>query len=337
MTQLALRFGLSSAAVARITWDRLRQAANQEVRPDVGASALLLPLVFVLCWQWGVSPNYNLANYLGITILLMLFAAAIASAALIVSFWLPSQRRNRLVTNAPLAWTARQTLLFSVMTWIYSHLKAGALVGGTYDEWLASIGRTISFGTPWWKLCQRLVPDCFADLLAVVYIAFLPVLVSCTIWLALTNRRRRADEMTCAIVLCYYLGALGYLLLPAYGPAFVDPNASPEHLSDEMYGLQRTLLEHVRAVQTDPATVVIQPWRYIAAFPSLHAAGVLVALWYLRRERTARKLMTWFAVLTAISTLYFAWHHLIDWLGGAAVAVLAVRLTGTYFRDERLT
>jgi membrane-associated phospholipid phosphatase len=297
------------------------------MRPDLTATVALVPTAIALCWCWGIRPNADVLKYLLMAIITLLGGAI---PAVLLYFAIQRFCRNPGKPGALprlIAAFAQNAALLAAVCWVYSHLKAGVLLGNNVDGWLYEVDVWLCGGSEPWTLLRDWIPAFFAGPLYVVYMAFLPVLLAAVFLLAMFGRTRTAGELMCALVLGYYLGALGYHVLPSYGPAFVVLSASPDELSPGVASIQDLILGCVQMVQVDPKGAEIQPWAYVAAFPSLHFSHVLIATWYLRRNRWACAAMVIFAALTAISTVYFGWHYLMDWLGGLFVAVAAVSLT----------
>ena len=297
------------------------------MRPDLTATVALVPTAIALCWCWGIRPNADVLQYLLMAIINLLGGAIPAVLLYYVI------QRFRECPGKPgagprlFAAFAQNAALLAAACWVYSHLKAGVLLGNHVDGWLYEVDVWLCGGTEPWTLLRDWIPVFFAGPLYVIYMAFLPVLLAAVFLLVMLGRTRTAGELMCALVLGYYLGALGYHVLPSYGPAFVVESASTDELSPGVASVQDLILGCVQMVQLDPKGAEIQPWAYVAAFPSLHISHVLIATWYLRRNRWACAAMAIFAVLTAISTVYFGWHYLMDWFGGLLVAAAAVGLT----------
>jgi membrane-associated phospholipid phosphatase len=234
-----------------------------------------------------------------------------------------------------IATLAANVVLLTLVCWVYSHLKAGVLLGENVDAWLYEFDLWLCQGAEPWTLAREWMPTWCAGPLYVIYMAFLPVLLAAVLLLAMYGRKSAAAELMCALLLGYNLGGLAYHVLPSYGPAFVVESADPSELSPGVASVQRLILACVHAVQANPGQAEIYPWTYVGAFPSLHFSHVLIAAWYLRRQRWAFAGMSLFAVLTAVSTVYFGWHYVADWFGGLMVAVAAVGLTELWSWSRR--
>src|SRR5262249_38312576 len=142
-------------------------------------------------------------------------------------------------------------ILLTVMSWVYSHIKAGVLLDENHDAELSRLGPALCGDYPW-ALCRQLVPAAWGWAFHVVYMAFLPVLIGSIFWLTLSGEHRRADRPSGALVVAYYLGALSYHLLPCYGPAYYLGGANPTGLSDDTAYVQQILRTETEAVRRDP-------------------------------------------------------------------------------------
>ena len=284
-------------------------------------------LVFPFCYRWGISPNLDLVPYV-VSMGILIFLAVVPTMIVFCLVCILLRRRDLLFErNIPIRWFAANLLILLLVCWWYSHIKTGVLLAETYDDVLYRWDCVIFGGAEPWQLCRHILDESCAGTLCLVYCAFFPVLIACILWLTLCGRQDRSDALTCAIVIGYAVGLLGYHLAPVYGPAFVFTSASPGELSPLTNEMQDLLWKRTTEVQQDPSRATILPWKYIAAFPSLHISHVLLAAWYARHSRIAVVLLSLFSVLTAISTVYLGWHYVVDWLGGVVVAAIAVWLT----------
>jgi hypothetical protein len=124
----------------------------------------------------------------------------------------------------------------------------------------------------------------------------------------------------------WLLGAASYFLLPSLGPIYTDPGVFANLPVTDASKLQVLLLDQRIAFLHDPSVATAQS---IAAFASLHVSifftGALAAhiLGLGRRWQIA----AWALVaLTTTSTIYLGWHYVVDDIGGALLAVMAIAL-----------
>jgi len=188
------------------------------------------------------------------------------------------------------------------------------------DAWLVGVPASVALEaivTPW---LTELMTFCYA-----LFFVF-PTVV-------LVRAYARGDvllfrEAGVAMSLAFYLGLVGYMLVPAVGPRF----AFPERFSVPLEGWVITL----------PASAM---WRSLQqvdrdCFPSLHTAMSTIALVYLWRFRWMRggRALFWvsapFVAGLILSTIYLRYHHLVDVIAGFALAAgcvaAAPRLTGAF-------
>ena len=189
----------------------------------------------------------------------------------------------------------------------------------TVDATLAALDVRLLGATPSLAL-QSWVTPWLTELMTFCYALFFvfPTLV-------LVRAYARGDlrlfrEIAVAFSLAFYLGLVGYLLMPAVGPRYAFPERFTVPLSGPWL--------------TAPASAM---WRSLQqvdrdCFPSLHTAMstiALVYLWRLRALRGGRALLAIGAPLIAgliFSTMYLRYHYFVDVAAGLALAVACVKL-----------
>ncbi|NAZ76372.1 inositol phosphorylceramide synthase [Kineococcus sp. T13] len=165
-----------------------------------------------------------------------------------------------------------------------------------------------------------------AEVLSAVYVFFLffvPVsLVFALVW---APDPRRGYWYVSALCLNWALGTASYYLLPALGPIYADPAAYADLPDTEVSALQESLMTSRVIVLADPfGTDRIHG---IAAFASLHVSIVLTAALVAQAMRLWKPLriaMWCYVALTAVATIYFGWHYLLDLVGAVVIAVASV-------------
>ena len=177
-----------------------------------------------------------------------------------------------------------------------------------------------------------------AYVLSFVYLLFLTfVPVSLGASLIWAKRLGPGLWYVTSLSITWLLGVLSYYVLPALGPFFVRPGLFADLPDTGVFALQQKLIEHRAEVITDPiATTAVQS---LAAFASLHIAVLLVAalIAHLVGAHRILRIALWtFLGLTALATVYFGWHYVVDDIAGVAIAIFAVwagaRLTGNEWR-----
>jgi hypothetical protein len=135
----------------------------------------------------------------------------------------------------------------------------------------------------------------------------------------------RALQFAGACLTAYYLGLLLFYLWPSYGP-FISCSHHldryPSYLTT--YAFQKAEMLGVAAIAQRKSHFVAGG--YYIAFPSLHIALPIIAMWFLRRWRIAFWLLMAYNIVIAIAIVFLEWHYVIDFLGGIVVAALALAM-----------
>lgn len=173
-----------------------------------------------------------------------------------------------------------------------------------------------------------------AHLLSVAYLAFL-TFVPVSLGAALIWAKRLGPGIwyVTTLSITWLLGVLSYYVIPALGPFFIRPALFSDLPDTGVFALQQKLVAHRVEVLADPAaTNAVQS---IAAFASLHIAVVFAAALIAHLVPAPRpvRIGLWvFLGLTALATVYFGWHYVVDDIAGLAIGGFAVwagaRLTG---------
>ena len=208
--------------------------------------------------------------------------------------------------------------LKSFLPFVMPDLHDGALLN--MDQWLF-------FGAqPANVLHDLLGTGISAHVLSAAYVAFLSfVPISLGVTLIWSSRVAAGVWYVTALTINWILGALSYYLIPSLGPMFVRPELFADLPPNDASKLGQTLLEHRAEVMANPnATDTVQS---IAAFASLHMAVVFTAALIAQLLGVPRwvRIVLWaYLALTALATIYFGWHYLIDDVAGIAIGLIAV-------------
>ncbi len=167
-----------------------------------------------------------------------------------------------------------------------------------------------------------------AQVLSFVYVFFLffvPFsLAAALVW---SDNFSRGAWYASALSFNWILGTASYYALPSLGPIYVERFRFEGLPSTGVSGLQRALLRNRVEVMSDPhATQAVQG---IAAFASLHVSIVFTAA-LVAHLVGLPWLVRWalwvFVATTAVATVYFGWHYVVDVFAGLAVGAIAVAL-----------
>jgi hypothetical protein len=291
-------------------------------RWDAVAVATMFPLTFMLCWTWRIAPNLAVGDYvfthLVVTAIAVLPAMVIARCASWTTGCPSAKLRGSLGTSFVL-----NIGLLLCVSWIYSHVKAGVALRPLRDAWLYELDRWICLGNEPWTLVRQWIPNAGFEM-HLVYMSFFPVIIASIYWMTVFGSEQLANRFTCAVCIAFLIGALAYHAVPAFGPFYYCASGSTESIAPSAHGLQQLLVDHARLVQNSSE---VRPWKYLGAFPSLHVGHVVILCWFVRRRRPLLALAAAYLVATMLSTIYLGWHYLLDWAGGALVAMGAVLIT----------
>lgn len=134
---------------------------------------------------------------------------------------------------------------------------------------------------------------------------------------------RRGLQFAGACLTAYYLGLLVFYIWPTYGPyIFCIGHAAryPPYLTS--YIFQKGGIAGLQAIAQHQSRSVASG--YYIAFPSLHIALPVIAMWFLRRWRPVFWLLAAYNGLLACAVVVLEWHYALDIPGGIAVAALAL-------------
>jgi membrane-associated phospholipid phosphatase len=223
---------------------------------------------------------------------------------------------DRPSTLASVGSTIRDWLPFLVFLLTYETFSTEIwkpILGADRDAGLLRLDRRLFGETPALLLQQFVTPG-LSNAMAAFY--FLHLVLPPVLALLLYRRRRELFRaFLLAVLLAGCLGSVGYVIVPAMGPAVAFPHLFAVPLSGGLYDPVTRILDVARA----PRDV----------FPSLHVGISTLVLWYgFRRSRA-----TGFAFLPLVlgnwvSTLYLRYHYLVDVFAGWLTAALAIALAG---------
>jgi membrane-associated phospholipid phosphatase len=210
--------------------------------------------------------------------------------------------------------------LKSFLPFVRQHLSDTTLI--ETDRWFA-------FGHhPGNVLHELLGTGIAADVLSWVYIFFLTFvpfsLAAALVW---STKLARGAWYATALSFNWIIGTLTYYAIPSLGPIYVERFRFADLPRTEVSALQNALWDNRLEVLAGPHAT--QSVHGIAAFASLHVSIVFTAALLahlVRLPRVVRTALWVFVVLTAIATVYFGWHYVVDVFAGLAVGALSVWL-----------
>jgi membrane-associated phospholipid phosphatase len=224
--------------------------------------------------------------------------------------------------TASIASTVRDWLPFLVFLLSYEAFQTGIwklILLEDRDATLLGLDRRFFGETPSVVL-QRFVTPGRSDVMSVFY--FLHLVLPPVLAVLLYRRRRDTfREFLLAVLLAGCLGSIGYVLVPATGPAVAFPRLFSVPLAGGIYDPVTRILDVARA----PRDV----------FPSLHVGLSTIVLWYgFRRSRATGLVLLPLVLGNWLSTVYLRYHYMVDVFAGWATAAAAVRVAGVLLRLE---
>jgi membrane-associated phospholipid phosphatase len=159
------------------------------------------------------------------------------------------------------------------------------------------------------------------EFLQAVYTMFLPGSIALGIVLWFRRPKEEFRLGTFAIALTFLASYLGYLLLPARGPRFMDyASHYPPLQGLWTFHYFQHALDTLEGAQYD-------------CFPSGHVAVVLVGCWIARGiSRRVFYAFVVFAACITFSTVYLRYHYVIDVIIGMALAIVVIAVSPLIYR-----
>lgn len=184
-----------------------------------------------------------------------------------------------------------------------------------FDLWL--------FGVPPPVALEKIANPILTDIMACFYASYFFVPITLLFYLYMKGEKSVFFLASTCIILCFYIGFIGYVTVPMMPPRFFIRNKFQEPFLKGMF--IHDLMESVYSAH-NPA----EEW---GAFPSLHVGVSTVALIITYRFRNLTPFMKKFLfIFTFIclglwfSTLYLRHHWFVDIVAGWFVAIIAYYL-----------
>jgi len=210
----------------------------------------------------------------------------------------------------------RDGLPFGFCIAIYTNLHDTIHFANPHDihETLVKIDAFL-FGVQPCVWAERFIHPFLTDFFTFFYVLFFLWAPLLALILYLKKDQLKFRYTMVGVILAFYLGYFGYVLFPAAPPRIV----LAEYFTKTLHGLP--FLDELRN------SIDVLPSTSRGAFPSLHAAATLVALFFAwRYTRWYFWLVLPFAIGLILSTIYLRHHYAIDLIAGWGLAHLAVWL-----------
>jgi len=279
-------------------------------RPEeVATLVLFVPMAYALIMiaanGGGMARTAATENYPDAVVRLVTLAASVA-----VFLWI--------VRTKP-QWTfARDALPFVFAGNVYINLHDMIAFFGAPDitRFLYKLDVKL-FGVEPTVWAQRFDAPILTDFFTTCYWLFyiLPPLLGFLLYLR--GEWQSFRETLVSIVLCLYVGYVGYVVFPAAPPRYTIP----QEFVAPLHGLLRILDESRAATAAVPLTTK-------GAFPSLHCGIMFLAtLLAWRHLRWFFPVLLFFGSGLIVGTVYLRHHWVVDIIAGIAIALVADRVT----------
>ncbi len=185
-----------------------------------------------------------------------------------------------------------------------------------YDGVMAAADWAL-FGNHPTVFLERFAHPALTEILYVLYAFYFPMPVILLVWMLRKERLGAAADGTLRYLVCYYGAYMTYFFIPVRGPRFHLAHLQGEPLTGLL--LSEPLRRFIDLLEPNK----------LDAFPSLHAAILLVTLLLAYREN--RSLFRWFAVPGAgifVSLVYLRYHYVVDVLAGLVWGWVSWRIGG---------
>ena len=225
----------------------------------------------------------------------------------------------------------------TLLVFIYNDVIVAARPWVSYDQFFNRVDSRLLFGTDVCALAHAALARWSHSWMIFLDRAYFQMffIVGATLLITSWNDMWRGLRFVGACLSANYIALLIFYLWPTYGP-FLN---CTEHLSRYSADLisfrfQQAALSGFGAIWKHRTTVLGAGF-YIA-FPSLHIASPVIAMWFLRRWRVAATMIGLYNVLLLIAIPVLEWHYVIDLFAGIALGCLAICIsTGCSRRRKR--
>ena len=271
---------------------------------------------------------------LGLVAVLVMLDVAVRAAARSPGM-LPARRHLAAVLRE--RWTRQRIVplcmalfAFFVTYFAYRNLKSVVPLireGELFDAQLTELETDVFGGRQPAELLHDLLGTGLAShaLSSAYMLLFLFIPISLAVSLVFSSRLDAGLFYATALSLNWIVGAGSYFVLPSLGPFMADPAVFASLPNTAVGDLQSWLVDERATFLSNPdAPGAAQS---IGAFASLHVSifvtGAITA--HLLGLPRAVKVTLWtMTALTVLSTIYFGWHYILDDLGGAVIAAMAL-------------
>ena len=204
-------------------------------------------------------------------------------------------------------------ILFFFSIFFNLHSLIDSLNPGDYDESLIRVDQLI-FGTQPSLWMEKFIRPALTDFTTICYslFYFYPIAFAAILYLR-KSKFRDFRKYATSIILCFYLGFLGYILVPAIGPRFTLEYTQELKGSSFSENIRSTI-DEMESTKRD-------------VFPSLHnAITLLILLFAFKYEKKFFYPFLPVALGLFLGTIYLRYHYGIDLIFGWILGLICFRL-----------
>lgn len=239
--------------------------------------------------------------------------------------------RTVTVSVASVALPALYFFVGLVLVFAYNDLIAAVKTPGGYDWLFLRLdsyllhGITVSGAV---RSASRHLPLRAFDLAEGIYFRMFDQVGAAIILTSISFGPRQSLRLVGTLLSAYYLAIFLFYFFPSMGPFYTCPDHFmhfPQSLKS--FGFQQNLMANAKLLASGSKGLGRVNTDYFIAFPSLHIADPLIVLWFMRPWKRIVYCLAIYDLALIPSILFLEWHYVVDLIGGAAVAIVALVLT----------
>ena len=223
--------------------------------------------------------------------------------------------------------SAAYLFLGIILVLIYNDIIVASRFPLSYDNALNKIDLLIFFGRSVPDIAHtlfRVVPEGPLRLLDFAYFQMFTV-VGAAFLISAYSSLTRGLQFAGACLTAYYIALPIFYIWPTYGPYIYCLGHAARYPHDlTSFVFQKGGIADLQAISQRHIRTVAN--LYFIAFPSLHVALPVIAMWFLRRWRAVFWLLGLYSAVIAWAVIVLEWHYALDIPGGIAVAALALAI-----------
>lgn len=191
------------------------------------------------------------------------------------------------------------------------------------DKWILR-GSSVADLSRW---AVQTLPPHFFRFLEITYFGLFPQIGAAMILIGLRDGKSRALQYIGTILMAYYLTLAVFYFWPSQGPYYLQPTDFSQHASNVQADLIQKILVARALARWNHVPLHFISADYFIGFPSMHIALPVIAMWFLRRWRRMVIALCAYDILLIVAILLLEWHYIVDLIGGALVAAIAIAIT----------